>query len=41
MLVLFETAAGYAIFRVADENKLESVENIAKEFENPTKMNKF
>ncbi|KAM3917276.1 nucleolar protein 58 isoform 1-T1 [Leptodactylus fuscus] len=40
MLVLFETAAGYAIFKVVDESKLEEVDSIWKEFETPEKANK-
>ncbi|XP_071977306.1 nucleolar protein 58 [Engystomops pustulosus] len=40
MLVLFETAAGYAIFKVLDESKLQSVDSIWKEFETPEKANK-
>ncbi|KAM8933850.1 nucleolar protein 58 isoform 2-T2 [Pelodytes ibericus] len=41
MLVLFETAAGYAIFKVLDESKLEEVDSIWKEFETPEKANKI
>ncbi|MEE6490157.1 hypothetical protein FKM82_015791 [Ascaphus truei] len=40
MLVLFETAAGYAIFKVLDEKKLQEVDNIWKEFETVEKANK-
>ncbi|KAG9473370.1 hypothetical protein GDO78_016510 [Eleutherodactylus coqui] len=40
MLVLFETAAGYAIFKVLDESKLQEVDCIWKEFETPEKANK-
>ncbi len=32
MLVLFETPAGYAIFRISDEKKLTEPENIASLF---------
>ena len=32
MLVLFESPAGYAIFKVLDEGKLADVDNIHKEF---------
>ena len=32
MLVLFETSAGYAIFKISDENKLSSVEDISSMF---------
>uniref|UniRef100_A0A3P8SQ29 Nucleolar protein 58 n=1 Tax=Amphiprion percula TaxID=161767 RepID=A0A3P8SQ29_AMPPE len=41
MLVLFETAAGYAIFKVLDESKLQQVDNLYKEFETPEKANKI
>ncbi|XP_013918772.1 PREDICTED: nucleolar protein 58 [Thamnophis sirtalis] len=40
MLVLFETAAGYAIFKVIDEKKLQEIDNLWKEFETPEKANK-
>uniref|UniRef100_A0A674MSL0 Nucleolar protein 58 n=1 Tax=Takifugu rubripes TaxID=31033 RepID=A0A674MSL0_TAKRU len=40
MLVLFETAAGYAIFKVLDESKLQQVDSLHKEFETPEKANK-
>lgn len=36
MLVLFETAAGYALLRVNNEAKLAKVENLFKEFETPS-----
>ena len=39
MLLLFETAAGYAVFKVKNEKKLEEVKNLAKEFENTEFMN--
>uniref|UniRef100_A0A915BRD2 Nop domain-containing protein n=1 Tax=Parascaris univalens TaxID=6257 RepID=A0A915BRD2_PARUN len=32
MLVLFETSAGYAIFKLLDESKLKNVDNIWEEF---------
>lgn len=35
MLVLFETPAGHAIFKVLDKGKLKDVDNIYKEFETP------
>ncbi|KAI6646570.1 Nucleolar protein nop5 [Oopsacas minuta] len=35
MLILFETAAGYAIFKLLDEKKLQESDNIFKEFESP------
>ncbi|XP_053554661.1 nucleolar protein 58 [Bombina bombina] len=41
MLVLFETAAGYAIFKVLDEKKLQEVDSIWKEFETAEKANKI
>jgi hypothetical protein len=33
MLILFETAAGYAIFNVKKSGKTESVDNVVKMFE--------
>ncbi|XP_037768233.1 nucleolar protein 58 isoform X1 [Chelonia mydas] len=41
MLVLFETAAGYAVFKVLDEKKLQEVDSLWKEFETPEKANKI
>jgi len=41
MLVLFETAAGYAIFKVLDESKLQEVDNLWKEFQTTEKANKI
>ncbi|KAK1166239.1 nucleolar protein 58-like [Acipenser oxyrinchus oxyrinchus] len=41
MLVLFETAAGYAIFKVLDEKKLQEVDSLWKEFQTPEKANKI
>ncbi|XP_031414274.1 nucleolar protein 58 isoform X2 [Clupea harengus] len=41
MLVLFETAAGYAIFKVLDEQKLQQVDSLWQEFETPEKANKM
>ncbi|XP_036396352.1 nucleolar protein 58 [Megalops cyprinoides] len=41
MLVLFETAAGYAIFKVLDEQKLQEVDSLWKEFETPENANKI
>ncbi|XP_012536804.1 nucleolar protein 58 [Monomorium pharaonis] len=35
MLVLFETPAGYAIFKLLDEKKLAQSENLYKDFESP------
>ncbi|KAK5847641.1 hypothetical protein PBY51_016751 [Eleginops maclovinus] len=40
MLVLFETAAGYAIFKVLDESKLQQIDSLHKEFDTPEKANK-
>lgn len=39
--MLFETAAGYAIFKVLDEQKLQQVDSLWKEFETPEKANKI
>ncbi len=41
MLVLFETSAGYAIFRITDENKLQNAENVAAIFQSPEKSQKL
>ena len=41
MLVLFETPAGYALFKVLDDKKIEKVENLAEEFSNSTKASKM
>lgn len=40
MFVLFETAAGYALFKVSDEGKLNTPENIWSEFSTPEKAKK-
>jgi nucleolar protein 58 len=37
MLVLFETPAGYALFKVLKEGKLKDVENLWTEFSTPEK----
>jgi nucleolar protein 58 len=37
MLVLFETPAGFALFKVTNEKKLAKVDNIFTEFESPEK----
>ncbi|KAI1706457.1 snoRNA binding domain, fibrillarin domain-containing protein [Ditylenchus destructor] len=37
MLVLFETPAGYAIFKLLDESKLKKIDNIWEEFGTPSK----
>ncbi|XP_016987472.1 nucleolar protein 58 [Drosophila rhopaloa] len=41
MFVLYETPAGYAIFKLLDEKKLEQVDNLYLEFETPEKANKL
>ncbi|XP_017041304.1 nucleolar protein 58 [Drosophila ficusphila] len=41
MFVLYETPAGYAIFKLLDEKKLEQVDNLYQEFETPEKANKL
>jgi len=41
MLVLFETSAGFALFKVLDESKLQKVDNIFKEFENVQSASKI
>jgi len=41
MLVLFETPAGFALFKVNDESKLKSVDNIYEQFSTPSKAQKF
>ncbi|RZB39807.1 nucleolar protein 58 [Asbolus verrucosus] len=35
MLVLFETAAGYALFKLLDESKLKEIDNLYHEFDTP------
>lgn len=40
MLVLFESAAGYAIFKVLDEKKLQKTDNLFKDFETPDKASR-
>ena len=37
MLVLFETAAGFAVFKLLDEKKLLKSDNLYEEFENNAK----
>lgn len=37
MLVLFETPAGYAVFKLLNEKKLAEVDNLYKDFETPDK----
>ncbi|ELT87939.1 hypothetical protein CAPTEDRAFT_162695 [Capitella teleta] len=41
MLVLFETSAGYAIFKLLDEKKLQSSENLYLDFESPESASKL
>ncbi|XP_063227967.1 nucleolar protein 58 [Bacillus rossius redtenbacheri] len=41
MLVLFETPAGYAIFKLLDEKKLAQTENLYKDFETPEAASKI
>ncbi|XP_015119869.1 nucleolar protein 58 [Diachasma alloeum] len=41
MLVLFETPAGYAIFKLLDENKLAKTENLYHDFETPEAASKL
>ncbi|KAG8041554.1 hypothetical protein G9C98_002847 [Cotesia typhae] len=41
MLVLFETPAGYAIFKLLDENKLEKTDNLYRDFETPEAATKI
>ena len=40
MLVLYETALGYCLFKVTDAGKLDS-ENLWEEFETPESANKL
>ncbi|KAK3733093.1 hypothetical protein QZH41_017430, partial [Actinostola sp. cb2023] len=40
MLVLFETPAGYAIFKLLDEKKLKHVDDLYKDFESPDAASK-
>ncbi|XP_064475122.1 nucleolar protein 58-like [Ornithodoros turicata] len=40
MLVLFESPAGYAIFKVLDEKKLQATDNLYKDFETPDKASR-
>lgn len=41
MLVLFETPAGFATFKVLDEGKLRNVDDLHQEFESPERAAKF
>ncbi|KAK7076221.1 Nucleolar protein 58, partial [Halocaridina rubra] len=40
MLVLFETSAGFAIFKLLNEQKLQKVENLFEDFENAQRASK-
>lgn len=40
MLVLFESPAGYAIFKVLDEKKLQKTDNLFNDFETPDKASR-
>lgn len=40
MLVLFETAAGFALFKVLDDGKLKQGDELYKDFETPSKAQK-
>lgn len=41
MLVLFESSAGYALFKVNNESKIAKVDDIFAEFETAEKANKW
>ena len=41
MLVLLETPAGYALFKVLKEKKLKNVENIYEHFKDPEEASKM
>ncbi|CAL9219651.1 unnamed protein product [Arabidopsis halleri] len=41
VLVLFETAAGFALFKVKDEGKMANVEDLCKEFDTPDSARKM
>jgi hypothetical protein len=41
MLVLFETPAGYAIFKISDENKIKKPEDVASIFQSTEKAQKL
>ncbi|XP_058058023.1 nucleolar protein 58 isoform X1 [Anopheles bellator] len=41
MFVLYETPAGYAIFKLLDDNKLKEIDNLYLEFESPEKAGKI
>jgi nucleolar protein 58 len=41
MLILYETPAGYALFRCKNEGKLENVDDVGKYFENEVSAKKL
>lgn len=41
MLVLYETPAGYALFTVRDESKLENLDELSRDFEDPKSAKKI
>jgi nucleolar protein 58 len=41
MLVLYETPAGYALFSVRDESKLENLDDLSRDFEDPKSAKKI
>ena len=41
MLVLFETPAGFALFKVNDDSKLKSIDNLHQEFATASKAQKL
>uniref|UniRef100_A0A2M4ADG7 Nucleolar protein 58 n=1 Tax=Anopheles triannulatus TaxID=58253 RepID=A0A2M4ADG7_9DIPT len=41
MFILYETPAGYAIFKLLDDNKFKEIDNLYLEFESPEKANKI
>lgn len=41
MFILYETPAGYAIFKLLDDNKLKEIDNLYLEFESPEKASKI
>ena len=41
MLVLFETPAGYALFKLTDESALEDADQLAKAVASPEKASKL
>ena len=41
MLVLYETPAGYALFSVRDESKLENLDDLSRDFEDPKSAKRF